>query len=95
MDSNPKFKTVKLVKECKRCADNPTHSQITWIAIIGLALLLEAAGLRRQRNAHTLSHSTRYVFRTETKPGAAVFTIAWAALTVWFIPHVLKGGVKK
>ncbi len=75
---------------CKRCAENPTHAQVIWTAIIGGALLLEAEGLRRKRYEHTLSHTTRYVFRTHHPFGKAAFTVGWAALSVWFIPHVLK-----
>lgn len=76
-------------RNCRLCEKNPAHSHVTWSTIIGLALLLEAEGMRRHRT-HTLSHSTRTVFRTQKPLGKALFTIGWAALTFWFVPHVIK-----
>ncbi len=75
---------------CNRCVTDPSHAQIRWIGIIGLALLLEAEGLRRQKREHTLSHATRNVFRTKTRPGKTVFTGAWGLLTWWFVGHIIR-----
>jgi hypothetical protein len=80
---------------CRKCGVNPSHSQIRWIGIIGLSLLLEAEGLRRQKREHTLSHATRTTFRTNSKPGKTIFIFGWTMLYWWFLKHVLKVAVQE
>jgi hypothetical protein len=81
-------------RTCKHCQRYPQHGYLVWAAVIGGALLMEAEGLRRRRFEHTLSASTRYVFKTHTPTGKVAFVSGWAALTMWFLPHVLNGANK-
>ncbi|RSS97272.1 hypothetical protein EF903_01585 [Streptomyces sp. WAC05292] len=61
-----------------------------WGAWVGFFLLYEAVTLLNQRDDDTLSENTRKLFRTRTsKAGRAVFTVALAGGTVWFLLHIL------
>lgn len=87
--------TVTSPRACKYCAAHPRHGHLTWAALIALCLALEAEGLRREQHDHTLSHATRFVFQTQSTVGKVAFSAAWATLTFWFMPHVIKNGIKK
>lgn len=60
-----------------------------WAALVGAAVLAEFSQLRRPEC--TLSHATRYMFRTHTRGGRVAFIAAWWSLCVWFTAHVIKG----
>jgi hypothetical protein len=81
-------------RTCNHCLKHPQHGYLVWAAVIGGALLMEAEGLRRRRFEHTLSYATRYVFKTHTPAGKVAFVGGWAALTYWFLPHILEGANK-
>lgn len=42
----------------------------------------------------TLSEAGRKTFRTDTRAGKVVWVCSWSALTVWFVPHILKQPVE-
>lgn len=62
-----------------------------WVAVVALATVIEAVALRNQDKDATLSHFTRVVFQTDTPTGKVALVAAWAALTVWLIPHLING----
>ena len=61
-----------------------------WAVLIAGAILAEFRALHTQRNESTLSHATRTVFRTDCKVGRVAFCASWLALSVWYVPHVIK-----
>jgi hypothetical protein len=66
---------------------------LAWGAILGTAFAYEMYGVFvRPDKGLTLSERTRAWFQTKTTPGKAIFTVAWLALTAWFIPHIIFGG---
>lgn len=62
-----------------------------WVAVVALAAVIEAVALRNQDKDATLSHFARVVFKTDTPTGKIALVAAWAALTVWLIPHLITG----
>lgn len=69
------------------------NSNAVWGALLGAGFLYEMYGvLVRPNKGLTLSERTRDWFHTSSKPGKAVFVVAWLGLTAWFIPHILFGG---
>jgi hypothetical protein len=60
-----------------------------WATAAASLLALETYGVKRPGAGHTLSEVTRATFRTDTIAGSVSFVAAWAALTVWFVPHIL------
>jgi hypothetical protein len=66
--------------------------RVAWagIAIVGIAL--EAESLQRHDGA-TLSETLRAVYHTSTPTGRALFVASWAALTIWFVPHICRAAV--
>lgn len=63
-----------------------------WGALLGAGLAYELYGVFvRPNKGLTLSERLRAWLRTNTKPGKAIFVIAWLALTAWFIPHIING----
>lgn len=64
-----------------------------WVAVVTLATVIEAVALRNQDKDATLSHFTRVVFQTDTPTGKVALVAAWAALTVWLIPHLVRGSL--
>lgn len=63
---------------------------VIWAAGIGPLIVLDVK-LNRRQDGSTLSEATRYIYRTETSAlGRCAFVASWAALTTWFVPHVLK-----
>ena len=75
--------------------------RLPWAALLGVGTVLEIIALRRQRHAaqrikiHTLSDTTRWVFRTDTPSGRFAFSVFWGGLGVWFYRHILKPIVKE
>lgn len=60
-----------------------------WIGTIGTMIVADIV-LDKRRNGSTLSETARYVFRTDTRLGKAVFVGSWAALTGWLVPHIIN-----
>lgn len=60
-----------------------------WLGAI-VALGLADWLLNRRHDGSTLSEATRYLFRTDAPAGKAAFTLSWAALTAWLIPHICR-----
>lgn len=46
-----------------------------------------------RRGWPTLSSTTRHLMRTDTPAGRWVFIAGWAALTGWFVPHIIVAHV--
>lgn len=66
-------------------------SDVVWGALFAAGFAYEAYALLNRKNGDTLSERTRAWFRTRTKPGRAVFAIAWGSFAVWFLVHILGG----
>ncbi|MCX4799585.1 hypothetical protein OG497_37660 [Streptomyces sp. NBC_01242] len=62
-----------------------------WGAILGAAFGYEMYGVFNKADGDTLSERVRDWFHTSTRPGKAVFVLAWLGLTAWFIPHIING----
>jgi hypothetical protein len=60
-----------------------------WGGLAGVGLVAELVSLRRHDGA-TLSETARAVFATHTPAGRLAFVGAWAALTVFLVPHICK-----
>jgi hypothetical protein len=65
---------------------------IAWGTILGAAFAYEMYGVFNGREGDTLSERIRTWFHTSSRPGKAVFVVAWLGLTAWFIPHIIFGG---
>jgi hypothetical protein len=65
------------------------HGPALWACLLLTGTIIECYALRRRMHEHTLSHATRYMFRTSTRPGRAVFMFTWSAFTSWFLIHIL------
>lgn len=64
---------------------------LVWGAILGTGFAYEAYALLSKRDGDTLSERTREWFRTRTKPGRLVFSLAWCGFSIWFLLHILGG----
>lgn len=60
-----------------------------WGGLLAAGLAYEAYGLRGAVDGDTLSEVTRTVFHTRHPLGKVAFTAGWAALTCWFVPHIV------
>lgn len=77
---------------------NPRPVQITafwarraWLAILAVAGALEVYGVWvRKGPDDTLSETTRYLFRTNTRTGLRLWYGFWPAFAVWFLFHIGK-----
>jgi hypothetical protein len=63
-----------------------------WGGILGGALVWELRCVFNGKEGDTLSERLRVWFRTSTRPGKAVFVLAWLGLTAWLVPHIVNGG---
>lgn len=74
--------------------DTEPEDLLFWggLALIGLAY--EYWALRTAHSSRTLSHFTRRVFHTHTKPGRLVFTLGWGGLAAWFAHHILTNTIE-
>lgn len=70
----------------RRLSTRPSH---VWGALIAAGCAYEAYGVLGDVEGDTLSEVTRAVFHTSHPGGKAAFTIGWAALTAWFVPHIV------
>lgn len=64
-----------------------TEDLLFWVGLAAVGTAYEVHALRTERGDRTLSHFTRAVFRTDTKPGRMAFAVAVA----WFTHHILTG----
>jgi hypothetical protein len=62
---------------------------VVWGGLLAAGVAYEAYGVFGEVEGDTLSEVTRQVFRTEHPVGKAVFVCAWAALSVWLVPHIV------
>lgn len=61
----------------------------TWAACLGGLIALDV-WCDRRKNESTLSCVVRHTFRVEHPAGKAAFLAAWAGLTAWLVPHILR-----
>ena len=61
-----------------------------WLTIAAALIALDIWAARNNLEGDTLSECTRELFRTDTPTGRAALVGAWAALTAWLIPHLLR-----
>lgn len=59
-----------------------------WVAGIGSLVILDVV-LDRRHDGSTLSEVTRTIYRVDRPAGRCAFVASWAALTGWFVPHIL------
>lgn len=62
---------------------------IVWGGLLAVGAAFEVWALRNGRAGDTLSERTRAWFRVRTRPGAAVFAVAWVGFAGWFLVHIL------
>lgn len=74
---------------CVRC-DTKEHAYHRWAGVLLTAAVLELVALRRHNHRHTLSHVTRYTFRTHTRAGRLTFSLAWTMLYLWLFDHIVR-----
>lgn len=73
---------------CARCETKQDHAFKLWAGVALISTLLELVALKHHNHRHTLSHATRSVFRTHTRPGRLTFAFAWSILYIWLLDHV-------
>lgn len=61
-----------------------------WVSALGGLAVLDIWCARNATTGDSLSEVTRAALRTHTPAGRAVFIGAWAALTVWLVPHIVR-----
>lgn len=64
-----------------------------WIALAAVGVIAEAVAINRSRDgkdAGTLTHTLRTVFRVDTKIGRAAFLLALGGSAAWTAAHVLE-----
>lgn len=66
-----------------------------WLGIAAALTVLDIWAARNQLQGDSLSECTRELFRTDTPAGRAALVGAWAALTAWLIPHLLRTNTKE
>lgn len=64
--------------------------RLTWAVLLGTPTALELWAVATDRTPWTLSCVTRDVLRTNCDAGRVTFLAAWAALTLWFVPHICR-----
>ncbi|MFJ3793451.1 hypothetical protein [Kitasatospora sp. NPDC090091] len=65
------------------------NADLVWGLVLGVGAVVEAYALCNRKLGDTLSERTRAWFRVRTKPGRAVFTVAWCGFSAWFLFHIL------
>ncbi|MFD1657012.1 hypothetical protein ACFSL4_01860 [Streptomyces caeni] len=66
-----------------------TAADVVWGGLLAVGAGVEVWALRNSRPGDTLSERVRAWFRVRTRPGAAVFAVAWTAFAAWFLVHIL------
>lgn len=66
------------------------HPRRVWVAGIGSLVVLDVWCDRNSTPGDSLSECVRVFFRPETRLGKFAFVASWAALSGWFLPHILK-----
>ncbi|MFP3990642.1 hypothetical protein U9R90_24895 [Streptomyces sp. E11-3] len=64
-------------------------ADIIWGGLLAAGAGFEVYALRNGREGDTLSERTRAWFRVRTRPGRAVFAVAWCGFAAWFLIHIL------
>lgn len=64
-------------------------ANLIWGGLLLAGLVYEIIALRNTQPGDTLSERVRAWFRTHTRPGRAVFAVAWTGFAVWFLAHIL------
>jgi hypothetical protein len=62
---------------------------LLWGIVLTAGAAYETFALVNRRDGDTLSARTRAWFRVDTKPGRAIFTVAWGGFALWFLQHIL------
>lgn len=60
-----------------------------WGGLLAAGAVIEVWALRNGTSGDTLSERTRSWFRTHTRPGRALFAVAWCGFAAWFLVHIL------
>lgn len=65
-----------------------------WGGLLTVGGLYEFYALLNDQEGDTLSEVTRDVFGCDCKRGKVTFTMAYAAFSVWFVPHIAARAVE-
>lgn len=74
------------------------RTDVAWTAIIGAGAALETWTVwhsRGGKDAGTLSHLARRVWRTDSRLGRAAFATAWTSAAAWVLAHMLRGNSRR
>ncbi|MCZ7415122.1 MULTISPECIES: hypothetical protein [unclassified Streptomyces] len=64
-------------------------ANLIWGGLLLAGLVYEILALRSTRRGDTLSERVRAWFRVHTRPGRALFAVAWTGFAAWFLVHIL------
>lgn len=67
------------------------HPARFWVGSIGILGLIDLWADRNDIEGDTFSEFNRNLFGTDTTAGKVRFCAAWGLLTVWFVPHIIRG----
>lgn len=67
-----------------------TQPDYVWGALLLAGAAYEAYTLKTKRSGDTLSETTRRWSRVRTPLGRAVFTLAWAGFSIWYLIHITE-----
>lgn len=62
-----------------------------WASIAAAVGVLDVWAAWNAREGDSLSEVIRSLFRTHTPAGRVALVLAWAGLTGWLLPHLLRG----
>lgn len=71
------------------------RSDATWAAMAAAVIGYEVYTIRKNLLDSTLTRTTRRTFRTTHPYGRAVFSIGWGYFAVWFLRHIIEGGMSE
>ena len=66
-----------------------TPPDLVWANLLVLGLAYELFTLVDNEDGDTLSERVRAWFRVHTRPGRAIFALAWTGFATWFLVHIL------
>ncbi|WKX70020.1 hypothetical protein [Streptomyces sp. XD-27] len=61
-----------------------------WGGLLVAGVVFEVWALNNGTSGDTLSERVRAWLRTHTRPGRALFAVAWTGFAVWFLLHILN-----
>ncbi|MGW0736959.1 hypothetical protein [Streptomyces sp. NPDC002851] len=62
---------------------------VIWVVLLAAGAAYELYALWNKTPGDTLSERVRAWFRVHTRPGRALFALAWVGFATWFLVHIL------